>query len=433
VTPPVVTPPPVITPPVTTTPKTVTADLTAGVENDITVNVGDTVHYVWNTTLPYPSILTTPDITTVCRTGVGKWFGYAGDANMKGTPSSGSEDMLVQSCDAGHTYNISYSVTNTYPAAPISTRYGSFNTSVRIHVNDAQGNLGSPTSSLTVNGQKEVTVNVGDTLSYAWTSTGAVSASNVVNAPSCAKFYNTPLPSGYADSLQGSKAFVVPSCEAGNEFYVTYTVTDANGRSSSSMVGVHVRMLPFSVLGSQAINGVFNTGPNALNIMANVDKASYKRGDYITVVWSNPIVKQDVYNPAPGQGINLFKVNMYVLNVATGQKILIGHNQHLSGVSVLQVGSDTQLSGTAPFNALGYNLPNIGNPFPTTGSYVIVADLVTNIQAHGAGEIFTPITSGQTQPFTISSLASNQSSINVANALSALQSMLESIRHFLGN
>ena len=99
----------------------------------------------------------------------------------------------------------------------------------------------SPTATLTANGQTSLTVNVGDTINYAWSSTGAVSAksSYTTDTPSCGQTTNGPF-AWSPSTLSGTLSAAIAACGAGHTYTFTYTVTDANGQTASSQVTVKV-------------------------------------------------------------------------------------------------------------------------------------------------------------------------------------------------
>ena len=99
----------------------------------------------------------------------------------------------------------------------------------------------SPTATLTANGQTSLTVNVGDTINYAWSSTGAVSAksSYTTDTPSCGQTTNGPF-AWSPSTLSGTLSAGIAACGAGHTYTFTYTVTDANGQTASSQVTVVV-------------------------------------------------------------------------------------------------------------------------------------------------------------------------------------------------
>ena len=106
----------------------------------------------------------------------------------------------------------------------------------------------TPTATLTANGSSDITVDVGDVLNYAWSSTGGVSAASTILDVASDGARSGPLPwiggSGQkiAATLAGSlKNSTVAASQAGHTYTVTYTVTAQNGQTSSATLIVRVR------------------------------------------------------------------------------------------------------------------------------------------------------------------------------------------------
>jgi hypothetical protein len=100
-----------------------------------------------------------------------------------------------------------------------------------------------PNATLKVNGVSNVTVDVGDTLDYAWSSVNGSSASSnyTVDGTACGQSGGGWI----AGSLSGvSSGNVVQACQGGHNYTITYNVSNVNGLSDSSVIYVHVNPVP---------------------------------------------------------------------------------------------------------------------------------------------------------------------------------------------
>ncbi len=197
--------------------------------NQVTVNVGDQLNYVWSSVggSTYSSTYTTdgPDCSGT-QLGPNQW--------IAGSASGSSIVYTVPWCQAGRTYDATYVVT----ASDGQTAKAS----VQVKVNPTTLPPPLPTAQLTVNGTNSAIVNVGDTLSYEWFSLNGstYSSTYTTDGPDCAGTQLGPNP-WIANTQSGSiKNIVVPSCQAGRTYTATYVVTNAEGRSSSATVVVTV-------------------------------------------------------------------------------------------------------------------------------------------------------------------------------------------------
>ena len=99
----------------------------------------------------------------------------------------------------------------------------------------------APTAILTANGSQSPTVNVGETISYVW-------SSNVSNANGTATSNYTSSPSSCgsgawsATTPNGNTSATVASSQAGCSYTITFTVTEtATGKTASAGISVAVR------------------------------------------------------------------------------------------------------------------------------------------------------------------------------------------------
>ena len=110
---------------------------------------------------------------------------------------------------------------------------------------EAGATVSGPTASITVNGQTDITVNIGEPINYAWSSTNAVSATSTftVDTEDTCNSGTGPFP-WVAGTLSGTAAAsdsTIYSCQAGHTYIITYTVTGATGLKASDAITVHVR------------------------------------------------------------------------------------------------------------------------------------------------------------------------------------------------
>jgi hypothetical protein len=200
-----------------------TALFTANGSHSITVNAGGNVSYAWSSSNAnaYSSLITsiTPGGTDACGN-------TAGNAWVA-TTASGSLSANTASCQAGSTYTITYTATDTNTGTSASD-------SVTITVSGAAGN--SPTavfevSADGVNYSHSITVNVGATVWYRWSSTNTSSySSQTVNGSWSA-----------IESSGGLITRVIIASQAGGSFPVTYTATNStSGQSTSDSATIRV-------------------------------------------------------------------------------------------------------------------------------------------------------------------------------------------------
>jgi hypothetical protein len=94
----------------------------------------------------------------------------------------------------------------------------------------------TPAVSFTGNGQGSLTVNVGDSVTYQWNVTNAVSASGTYTMDGGASQPWT----GHPNTLSGSQTDVTGAAQAGHTYVVTYTGTNAQGQSAFANILVKV-------------------------------------------------------------------------------------------------------------------------------------------------------------------------------------------------
>ena len=132
-----------------------------------------------------------------------------------------------QGVPTGHTYTINYNGTdnssNTYDAV------------LTIVVPP----YGTPSPILTANGGKSVSVNIGDTISFAWSDAsglGTSASSNyyVDQADGCGSAGYPTQNTWVASSLSGTSSGTIAACQGGRTYTINYVVNDSNGNYQST-------------------------------------------------------------------------------------------------------------------------------------------------------------------------------------------------------
>ena len=254
----------------------VTLTVTAGNSNSVTVSLSSNPSPL-SFTIPQGSVPSTANgvITfTVSPNLVINWTAQS-SANWVTVPSSGTSG-------SGATFQIGIN-SNAANLAP-GTYYGpititsapgsgvSFSpqvVNITLVVNSPSTALPPTvsTASLTVNGQRSVTgqvitVNVGDTLNYQWSSINAVSADSyysVSPADSCGNSSATQVYPWVANTTSGTYQKVVISCMAGSNYIITYRVYNPNAAQ------VYVLSTLVIKVNSSSAGGLFTVSPSSLS------------------------------------------------------------------------------------------------------------------------------------------------------------------------
>jgi len=105
----------------------------------------------------------------------------------------------------------------------------------------------APTATFTGNGtSNDVTINVGDTIVYAWSGTNGASAKAtymIDSGGACSDTTTTPAPWGYGNTLSGTYSIVAATCTGGHTYTYVYTVTGTNGTTAIATLKVHINFL----------------------------------------------------------------------------------------------------------------------------------------------------------------------------------------------
>ena len=198
-----------------TSPSTLpTASLTVSSTHDvtsheITVNVGDTVKYAWSST--NASWFYSKFTSTTCGSGVDVM-----------SSASGTYSWVTPQTSAGCAYTTTYYANSNTGAVA--------NDTVTIKVNKPV-----LSASLTANGSHDTTVNIGDIVKYAWSSTNGTRFDSSYTSPSCGSG------ASLANSASGTNSsWVVLNTSAGCTYTVTYYVHSSSGAVAKDTVIVRV-------------------------------------------------------------------------------------------------------------------------------------------------------------------------------------------------
>jgi len=199
-----------------------------GIANDVYINVGDTIKYVWSGAGGTAKATYSIDAGGACS-----------DTSTTPTPwttgnnLSGNYSIVAATCTGGHTYTYTYTVTGTDGTTAVAT--------LKVHIKAASA---APTAAITANGSTNLTVNVGDTIGYAWSGTNGASAkaTYAIDSTACGDSTTTAAPWGYGNTLSGSYYVVAASCTAGHTYTYTYTVTGTDGTTATATVKVYVNL-----------------------------------------------------------------------------------------------------------------------------------------------------------------------------------------------
>ena len=185
-----------------------TATFTANGATNVTLGVGSTIAYAWSST----NAVSATSSYTVNGGASTPWLGNT---------LSGNSLSTIAASQAGNTYVLTYTVT--------SSTGQTASAQVTITVLGA-----GPTATFTANGATNVTLGVGSTIAYAWSSTNAVSATSsyTVNG-------GAPTP-WIVNTLSGSSSSTIAASQAGNTYVITYTVTSSTGQTASAQVTITV-------------------------------------------------------------------------------------------------------------------------------------------------------------------------------------------------
>jgi subtilase family serine protease len=195
-----------------------TATLTANGQHNIVVGVGSTINYTWSSSANAVSAVSS---YTVDGGEPNPWVANTLNGSTSGT---------VVASQAGHTYVITYTVTN-----PVG-QTGSDQVTIAV----ATG----LTASLTANGAHNLAVGVGSTITYSWSSANAVSAVSSYTVDG-----GEPHP-WVANTLSGSTSGTVAASQAGHTYVITYTVTNPAGQTSSDQVTIAVQGTSYTYTGN---------------------------------------------------------------------------------------------------------------------------------------------------------------------------------------
>jgi subtilase family serine protease len=197
---------------------TPTATLTANGEHNILAGVGSTINYTWSSSENAVSAVSSYTVD-------------GGEPNpWVANTLSGSTSGTVAASQAGHTYVITYTVTNSVGQT----------SSDQVTIAVATG----LTASLTANGAHNLTVGVGSTITYNWSSANGASAVSSYTVDG-----GEPNP-WVANTLSGSTSGTVAASQAGHTYVITYAVTNSVGQTSSDQVTIAVQGASYTYTGN---------------------------------------------------------------------------------------------------------------------------------------------------------------------------------------
>jgi hypothetical protein len=199
-----------------------TASLTANGLHNLTVGVGSMIAYDWSSA----GAVSATSSYTVDSGGPNSW-----DANTLGGSLSGT----IGASQVGHTYVITYTVTDS------TGQTASDQVTITV--------VSSLTASLTANGLHNLTVGVGSTIAYDWSSAYAVSATSSYTVDGGG-------PNSWdANTLSGSLSGTIGASQVRHTYVITYTVTNSTGQTASDQVTITVVS---SLTASLTANGLHN-------------------------------------------------------------------------------------------------------------------------------------------------------------------------------
>ncbi len=216
-----------------------TATITASVNGtapgtNVSAKIGDSIAYAWSSTNGATATATYSTEAAQCSaTGTGPFTW------VNGQTLSGSATATVLPCQAGHTYTVTYTVTDSNGHTAVAT--------MTIQV-AASSVTPSAAFMVSVGGgapSTEITAHPGQSLTYSWTATNMVSSATSYTANTPDRCPNTGTGGGTfnvpAFNRTGTQTTLpIASCRAGHTYTVVYTVTGIGGAKASASVIIHV-------------------------------------------------------------------------------------------------------------------------------------------------------------------------------------------------
>lgn len=143
---------------------------------------------------------------------------------------------------------------------------------------------GPPTATLTANGSHGITVNVGDTINYAWTSSNANTWSSNASAFPASCPAQGPW---VANSNAGSTSGTVIASQSGCVYTITYTATNtATGQTAQDTVSININTANTITASPNPISSCTGSGSTTLNVTSNQAFDVRQDSTSGTIVWS---------------------------------------------------------------------------------------------------------------------------------------------------
>ena len=278
-----------------------TASFTANGSHSITVNVGDSISYAWSSTNAdkFSSTYTSD------KCGSGAW---------SASSVSGATSGIIGSAQAGCTYAL------TYNASQISTG-AKASDAITIKILP----LGPPTASFTDNGSHSITVNVGDSISYAWSSTNADKFSSTYTSDKCGSG------AWSASSVSGATSGIIGSAQAGCTYTLVYNVTQSLTKAKASDTIT-------IVVNPKVVSNYSYVKINAGNTVEH--RFFYVQQHFITLIIDSS--GAIAVRPHPGLDVNGWGSSLYMQPFLPGA-VLRGTN--VQSISVQSSGINVSVSG----------------------------------------------------------------------------------------
>jgi len=362
----------------------VSALLTANGASSLTVSVGETVTFAWSST---NGVYWTSSYTDNRNGPYSPWIA---------TTASGTYSWTVPSSAVGHTYVGMYTVTN---------RAGQSATASVTYVVTASGTSMVP-ALLTANGASSLTVSVGETVTFAWSSTNGVywTSSYTDNG-------NGPYSPWIATTASGTYSWTVPSSAVGHTYVGMYTVTNRAGQSATASVTYVAQPTanlspPSMTFASQALGTtssaqavtLTNSGGTTLNFTSIA----------LTGTNASDFAQTNTCGSSLAAGANCTIVVMFTPSVAGTEAASLSIADNASGspqtVSLSGAGThDVILSWTASTTAgvVGYDVyrgTTSGGPYPTE---------LNSTPINGTTYTDATVQAGQTYYYVVTAVASN--------------------------
>jgi len=362
----------------------VSALLTANGASSLTVSVGETVTFAWSST---NGVYWTSSYTDNRNGPYSPWIA---------TTASGTYSWTVPSSAVGHTYVGMYTVTN---------RAGQSATASVTYVVTASG-TSMVSALLNANGASSLTVSVGETVTFAWSSTNGVywTSSYTDNR-------NGPYSPWIATTASGTYSWTVPSSAVGHTYVGMYTVTNRAGQSATASVTYVAQPTanlspPSMTFASQALGTtssaqavtLTNSGGTTLNFTSIA----------LTGTNASDFAQTNTCGSSLAAGANCTIVVMFTPSVAGTEAASLSIADNASGspqtVSLSGAGThDVILSWTASTTAgvVGYDVyrgTTSGGPYPTE---------LNSTPINGTTYTDATVQAGQTYYYVVTAVASN--------------------------